>query len=166
MLAVVFDLDGTLIDSAPDIAAVLNRILAADGHAALSLDEVRGMIGDGARQLLERGFAARGATAEPRHLEAFIADYQENPVRETVCYPGMEEALASAAGRGTPARAVHQQTRRPDHPYSRRTWSHHVFRGNYGRRFNALQEAGPAPSGRHSGRHGGVERHYDRRPPE
>jgi len=100
MLAVVFDLDGTLIDSAPDIAAVLNRILAADGHAGLSLDEVRAMIGDGAKQLLERGFAARGAQAEPRHLAAFIADYQENPVRETICYPGMEAALARLKAEG------------------------------------------------------------------
>jgi phosphoglycolate phosphatase len=100
MRAVVFDLDGTLIDSAPDIAAVLNRVLTSEGHAALSLDEVRGMIGDGAKQLLERGFAARGAMAKPRHLDAFIADYQENPVRETTCYPGMEQALATLRGEG------------------------------------------------------------------
>jgi phosphoglycolate phosphatase len=100
MRAVVFDLDGTLIDSAPDIAAVLNRVLAADGHAPLRLDAVRAMIGDGAKQLLERGFAARGAQAEPRHLAAFIADYQDNPVRETTCYPGMEAALARLKGEG------------------------------------------------------------------
>lgn len=100
MRAVVFDLDGTLIDSAPDIAAVLNRILAAAGHAPLGLGEVRGMIGDGAKQLLERGFAARGAMAGPEHLAAFIADYQENPARETVCYPGMEQVLADLRGQG------------------------------------------------------------------
>jgi phosphoglycolate phosphatase len=102
MRAVVFDLDGTLIDSAPDIAAVLNRVLATDGHAALTVDEVRSMIGDGAKQLLERGFSARGAQAEPRHLAAFIADYQENPVHETICYPGMAEALATLRGQGRP----------------------------------------------------------------
>lgn len=94
MRAVVFDLDGTLIDAAPDIRAVLNRVLAGDGYAPLSLDEVRGMIGDGARTLLARAFAARGGVAEPRHLAAFVADYQENPVRETVCYPGIEALLA------------------------------------------------------------------------
>jgi phosphoglycolate phosphatase len=100
MRAVVFDLDGTLIDSAPDIAAVLNRVLANQGHAALALDEVRGMIGDGAWQLLERGFAARGDVAEPRHLAEFLADYEANPVRETICYPGMEQALAALKGQG------------------------------------------------------------------
>jgi phosphoglycolate phosphatase len=100
MRAVVFDLDGTLIDSAPDIAAVVNRVLAAEGHAALTLDEVRGMIGDGAKQLLERAFAARGAVAEPRHRDAFLSDYQANPVHETSCYPGMEEALVTLKGQG------------------------------------------------------------------
>ena len=100
MRAVVFDLDGTVIDSAPDIAAVLNRILGAERLAPLGLDEVRGMIGDGAKQLLERGFAARGGQAEPHHLADFIADYQENPVRETVCYPGMEQALVALKAEG------------------------------------------------------------------
>lgn len=100
MPAAVFDLDGTLIDSAPDIAAVLARVLAADGLAPLALHEVRGMIGDGARQLLKRGFAARGREAEERHLAAFIADYEAEPVRETVCYPGIADVLASLRGQG------------------------------------------------------------------
>jgi phosphoglycolate phosphatase len=100
MRAVVFDLDGTLIDAAPDITAVLNRLLAADGLPALAVAEVRGMIGDGAKVLLDRAFAARGAVAEPRHLAGFIADYQANPVRETVCYPGIEEALAVLQAEG------------------------------------------------------------------
>jgi len=100
MRAVVFDLDGTLIDAAPDITAVLNRQLAADILPALTVAEVRGMIGDGAQALLARAFSARGAVAEPRHLAGFIADYQENPVRETVCYPGIEAALASLRAEG------------------------------------------------------------------
>lgn len=100
MRAVVFDLDGTLIDSAPDIAATLNRVLAADGHAPVGLDELRTMVGDGAMQLLVRGFAARGAAAEPRHLQAFIADYHVNSVRETQCYPGIVEALEALRAQG------------------------------------------------------------------
>jgi phosphoglycolate phosphatase len=58
------------------------------------------MIGDGAKALLDRAFAARGGVAEPRHLTAFIADYQANPVRETICYPGIEAALTTLQEQG------------------------------------------------------------------
>ncbi|MDE1905410.1 MAG: HAD hydrolase-like protein, partial [Rhodospirillales bacterium] len=68
MRAVIFDLDGTLIDAAPDITAKLNEVLAADGLAPLTLLEVHNMIGDGAKVLVERAFAARGRMAQPRHL--------------------------------------------------------------------------------------------------
>jgi phosphoglycolate phosphatase len=100
MRAVIFDLDGTLIDSAPDIAAVLNRVLMADGLEPLAGDEVRAMIGDGAKVLLERAFAARGAVAGAPHLAAFIADYAANPVVETVPYAGIVQALALLAEAG------------------------------------------------------------------
>jgi len=94
MRAVIFDLDGTLIDSAPDIAASVNRVLAADGLAPHSLEAIRGMVGDGAKRLLERAFAAHEVQAEPRHLAAFLADYNANPVVETVAYAGITPVLA------------------------------------------------------------------------
>ena len=56
----VFDLDGTLLDTAPDIRVAANRQLALHGLAPLTLAEVTPMIGDGARVLCERAFAARG----------------------------------------------------------------------------------------------------------
>ncbi|MCG8444066.1 MAG: HAD hydrolase-like protein, partial [Caulobacterales bacterium] len=58
--AVVFDLDGTLIDSAPDIAACLNAVLAREGLAAYDLAGVRTMIGGGVPALFERAYAGRG----------------------------------------------------------------------------------------------------------
>jgi phosphoglycolate phosphatase len=100
MRAVVFDLDGTLIDSDPDIRAALNRVLAAENLAPLSTGQVQSMIGDGAKILLDRGFAAHGAIAEPRHLAAFLADYEVNAVVETIPYPGMVEALEALAEAG------------------------------------------------------------------
>jgi phosphoglycolate phosphatase len=98
--AVIFDLDGTLIDSDPDIRAALNRVLAADGLVPLSTAEVQSMIGDGAKVLLERAFAAYGSQAEPRHLTAFLADYEENSVVETVPYPGIVAALEALSTAG------------------------------------------------------------------
>ena len=70
MRAVVFDLDGTLIDSDPDIRAALNRVLMAEGLAPLTTAEPKSMIGDGAKALVERGFAARGQAAHPDHVAA------------------------------------------------------------------------------------------------
>ncbi len=102
MRAVIFDLDGTLIDSAPDIAASVNRVLAANGHAPLRLDEIHTMIGDGAKVLLDRAFAARGAEATPEQLAAMVADYAANPVAETVIYDGMVQALESLQAQGRP----------------------------------------------------------------
>ncbi len=102
MRAVVFDLDGTLIDSCPDICAALNRVLAANALAPLSADSVREMIGDGAQALLARGFAARGGVAQPRHLSAFIAEYEPHSAERTRPYPGIPAALAALHQAGYP----------------------------------------------------------------
>lgn len=100
MRAVIFDLDGTLIDSARDLGSALNRVLAAQGLETLSYDAVQGMIGDGAKVLVERGFAARGRVARPEDLDAFMADYDANAVVDTVVYPGIEAALAALRDAG------------------------------------------------------------------
>jgi phosphoglycolate phosphatase len=98
--AAIFDLDGTLIDSAPDLAGALNRVLARSGLPALPLEAVRGMVGDGAKALVARGFQARGRTAEARDLADFLADYEANAVVETRLYPGIEDALRALARAG------------------------------------------------------------------
>ena len=59
----VLDLDGTLSDSLPDLASALNRSLARHGAAPLTLEQARGMVGDGIRPLFQRGYAARGRCA-------------------------------------------------------------------------------------------------------
>ncbi|MCX7931299.1 MAG: HAD-IA family hydrolase [Rhodovarius sp.] len=96
----VFDLDGTLVHSAPDLAAALNRRLAAAGLPPLTVAEVQPMIGDGARRLLERGFAARGAKVPPDALAAFLADPALEGGPLTAPFPGMAELLERLAAEG------------------------------------------------------------------
>jgi phosphoglycolate phosphatase len=95
--AAVLDLDGTLVDSAPDIAAALNRVLEAEGRAALPLAAVKGFIGDGARALVARALGrARSDVDGP--LALFQRRYRERPCVETRLMPGALAALDALAG--------------------------------------------------------------------
>jgi phosphoglycolate phosphatase len=94
---ILCDLDGTLVDSAPDLAAALNRLLQASGRAPLDQPTVRRFIGDGTRKLVERGFAATGAALAAPALDdalaRFMADYSAHAVDSTRPYPGVVETL-------------------------------------------------------------------------
>ncbi len=94
------DLDGTLVDSAPDLAAAMNRLMAARGLAPFSLAEVTAMVGDGVQVLLNRAFAARGATPDAAALASYSADYGAHFAVETRPYPGAEAALTRLAAAG------------------------------------------------------------------
>ncbi|MFZ5962175.1 phosphoglycolate phosphatase [Thalassococcus sp. BH17M4-6] len=99
--AVVFDLDGTLIDSAPDIRVVANRLLAERGLAELSLAETKRFIGSGTSVFIARLRAARDlpeAEQDPLHA-AFVGAY-DTAVDLTVIYPGVVPALRALAGQG------------------------------------------------------------------
>jgi phosphoglycolate phosphatase len=97
-LGIVFDLDGTLIDSRQDISAAANHALVAHGFAALSLAEISSYVGDGARPLLSR--AAR-LPPEDAQLDAllstFLDYYAAHPTDHTLLLPGAHEALAQLA---------------------------------------------------------------------
>ena len=98
----VFDLDGTLVDSAPDLHAALNQMLRERGRPALPLPQVKRMIGDGVPALVARALAASGADpadaagALPRFLEL----YEANATRLSRPYPKVLETLASLRQRG------------------------------------------------------------------
>ncbi len=96
----VFDLDGTLIDSLPDLAAALNRLLAARSLPELTPAEVAPMVGDGTKKLVERAFAARGRAAEAADHDAFVADYTAHATVATRPFPGVEETLAALRDAG------------------------------------------------------------------
>jgi phosphoglycolate phosphatase len=102
--AVLFDLDGTLVDSAPDIAASVNQLMAAYGLASHSPDAVRGMIGNGIERLVERAFAAHGLMLATRELDErrvrMTEIYGRNLIRLTTLRPGARQALAAAREAG------------------------------------------------------------------
>jgi len=96
----VLDLDGTLVDSVPDLAAALNRLMAERSLASFTWPEVAAMVGDGAAALIERAFAARSRRPDAAALGAFLADYGANAARETRAFPEVEPGLRELAARG------------------------------------------------------------------
>lgn len=101
---VVFDLDGTLIDTAPDLTASLNHVLTELGRPTVPEDSVRHMVGHGARMLLKRGLAASGPEPSDDEVEglmpAFLDFYGEHVADRSVPFPGMEAALDELAAEG------------------------------------------------------------------
>jgi phosphoglycolate phosphatase len=96
----IFDLDGTLVDSVPDLAAAVNRLMAGRALAPFARPEVARMVGDGARVLLERAFAARGLASDEAALAAFLEDYGAHAAVETTPFPGVAETLEAFAAAG------------------------------------------------------------------
>ena len=79
---VAFDLDGTLADTGPDLAAALNHALVRLGRREVPADEVRHLIGHGARALLRRGLATTGEASEPL-VEAGLVERDADAIRVT-----------------------------------------------------------------------------------
>jgi phosphoglycolate phosphatase len=96
----VFDLDGTLVDSAPDIHAALDRLMVHRRLPSFARAEVVGMIGDGVRVLLERAFAARGVVLDEVGFAHFMADYEANAAVLTRPFDGIPELLRDLTDAG------------------------------------------------------------------
>ncbi len=103
---VLFDLDGTLVDTAPDIAAALGAALAEIGVAPPPLPVVKRMVGDGARELIRRALAGRPPDAARKEAEqeavfqSFLANYRAQVCVASRLYPGAAEAVAALRGDG------------------------------------------------------------------
>jgi phosphoglycolate phosphatase len=100
--AVVFDLDGTLADTAGDLTTALNRTLAELDLPLHPEDAVRRMVGGGLAKLLTRGLAAHGVSLEAKEHDAvlahFVAHYATNPCERTVLDPGVAARVLDEAG--------------------------------------------------------------------
>jgi phosphoglycolate phosphatase len=101
---VVFDLDGTLIDSAPDLIDTLNVILAREGVAPVAFESARGMIGAGAKVLIERGLVSVGRTDLKASMDRLFADYIEHYAAHIADrsrpFPGLEACLDELVDKG------------------------------------------------------------------
>jgi phosphoglycolate phosphatase len=101
---IVFDLDGTLVDTAPDLISALNWVLERESLPPVPLQTARTMIGQGARRLIERGLELEGremTAAEVTRLTGdFIAYYGDHIAQESRPFEGLIDALDEMAGRG------------------------------------------------------------------
>jgi phosphoglycolate phosphatase len=101
---IVFDLDGTLVDTAPDLVGALNVIFAQEGFAPLAYEDARNFVGGGARVMIARGFNAQGCVLSPNKLEQlfknFIAHYSEHLTDKSLPFPGVTSTLDLLAARG------------------------------------------------------------------
>ncbi|MGO4869976.1 MAG: HAD-IA family hydrolase [Roseiarcus sp.] len=100
----VFDLDGTLAETAGDLIGALNFVLAGEGIAPVPVAAARSLLGAGARALIARGFALSGRELAPATLEALFADflvyYAAHIADESALFPGVEDCLTRCAAAG------------------------------------------------------------------
>ena len=101
---IVFDLDGTLIDTAPDLVDTLNVVFAREGLPQVAYETARNLIGGGARAMIARGIEAEGIAVTPARLEQlfadFIAHYSEHIADRSRPFPGLTDALDVLAADG------------------------------------------------------------------
>jgi phosphoglycolate phosphatase len=102
--AVIFDLDGTLVDSAPDLMLATNHVLSSLERRPISMDEVRSFVGHGARALIARGAAATGDAIDEKTLDFYHAEflryYEKNIAVNSVAFPGVINLLKRCAAGG------------------------------------------------------------------
>jgi len=98
---IVFDLDGTLVDTAPDLTNALNDVLTKRGHAPVPAETVRACVGHGARIMIEEALRRTGAQDDvDGMLAAFLIHYEANIAADSRPFPGAVAALETLAAQG------------------------------------------------------------------
>jgi len=101
---IAFDLDGTLVDTAPDLLAALNFVLGESGLAPIEAEQVRSLVGGGARVMIERGLASHGVAPQAadvdRMFEDFLRFYEKHIADYSKPFPGCVEMLDALAAQG------------------------------------------------------------------
>jgi phosphoglycolate phosphatase len=102
--ALIFDLDGTLVDTAPDLLGATNAVMAAEGLPRIPPSTLRHMVGFGARSLIEQAMEAVGRVLAPEELppllEIFMAHYRAHIADASVLFPGVRETLTALRAQG------------------------------------------------------------------
>ena len=107
---IVFDLDGTLIDSRRDLADAANALIVEGGGAPLAEQEIGRMVGEGARVLVERALTAAGLPVSSSEVARFLELYDDRLLNTTRLYPGVAEAVAALASDSTVAVLTNKPT--------------------------------------------------------
>jgi phosphoglycolate phosphatase len=98
---IVFDLDGTLVDTAPDLTNALNNVLTRRGHAPVEAETIRACVGHGARIMIEEALRRTGAEDDvDRMLAEFLIHYEANIANDSRPFPGAVAALEALAAQG------------------------------------------------------------------
>jgi phosphoglycolate phosphatase len=111
--ALIFDLDGTLIDSKRDLILSVNAMLEEMGRKELAEETISGYIGHGAPQLVARALAGSATEEEMKHaLQFFLGYYEEYKMDNTCAYPGVADALAQLGRKDVPMAVLTNKPRR------------------------------------------------------
>lgn len=102
--ALIFDLDGTLVDTAPDLLGALNAVLVHEGRQPVDIDTLRHLVGFGARNLMAEAFKMTGAPVDAERIEGlidvFLDHYRDHIADGSTIYPGVEDALDTFRAEG------------------------------------------------------------------
>jgi len=145
---VAFDLDGTLADTGPDLAASLNHVLAALGRPVVAPEAVRHLVGHGAKALLRNGLATSGEAPDElveRAYPIYLEHYAANICVGTACYPALEEAMDALAARGVKLAICTNKPERLTHLLVAALGWNGRFAGIVGADTLAVKKPDPAP---------------------
>ncbi|TWJ17744.1 HAD family hydrolase [Geobacter argillaceus] len=142
---IIFDLDGTLIDSLDDLTQAVNNMRSAFGLDPIDRNAVRGMVGQGARNLVERALPKAGQAEVEQGLSLFLAYNEEHVADRTVPYPGVRETLELLSSRGFTSVVVSNKNQLLCRKVLEQLHLDGIFKGIYGADSLPARKPSPEP---------------------
>lgn len=130
--SLIFDLDGTLVDSAPDLSRSLNYVLKSAGREEIHISQIRHMVGEGARALIIKGFSATGSLPQDDEIDQLLEQYLEfylhNISEESSLFPGLDVLLPELAAADIPLAVCTNKAMKLTRPLLEGLGIDHLFR--------------------------------------